>query len=98
MNLGRYRQQPGERRKKGIDYDDFLESDELITDVSVEVSPATGTPFVIDDIVIDEAGKIFAYFAQGGEDGQSYLVEFTITTNGSQIKQDTVEFDIEEDE
>ena len=98
MMLGRYRQQPGERRKKGFDYDDFLESGELITDVSVSVSPATGTPFVIDDIVIDEAGKIFAYFAQGGEDGQTYLVEFTITTNGSQVKQDTVEFDIEEDE
>lgn len=98
MMLGRYRQQPGERRKKGLEYTDFLESAELITAVEVSVSPETDTPFVVNDIVIDPAGKIFAYYAQGGEDGETYLVEFSITTNGSQIKQDTVEFDIEEDE
>lgn len=97
MILGRYRQQPGERRKRGIDYDDFLEIGELITDVTVEVSTADGTAFVVDDIVIDPAGKKFAYYAQGGVAGMTYTVEFSIETNGTQIKQDTVEFDVEED-
>lgn len=98
MMLGRYKQQPGERRKRGIDYDDFLEDDELLTDAEVEVTPTTDPPFVINGVVIDPAGKEMAYYAGGGVDGQTYLVEFTFSTNAGQTKQDTVEFDVEEDE
>jgi hypothetical protein len=98
MILGRYRQQPGERRKRGIDYSDFLETGEVITDVEATVTPTTDTPLVIDGIVIDPDGTEFAYFTSGGEDGISYSVEFAISTNGNQIKRDTVDFDIEEDE
>lgn len=98
MILGRYRQQPGERRKRGIDYDDFLETGEVITDVAASVSPTTDTPLVIDGIVVDPDGKEFAYFTSGGEAGISYSVEFAVDTNGNQLKRDTVEFDIEEDE
>ncbi len=96
--LGRYKQQSGERRKRGIDYDDFLEDGEVITDVTPEVSTADGDPFVVEIQAIDEGGKKFSYFASGGENGQTYSVVFSIETNGGQIKQDTVEFDIEEDE
>lgn len=98
MILGRYRQQPGEKRKRGLDYDDFLESAEVVTLAVPTVSPTTDTPFVVDGVVIDPAGKLFAYFASGGEAGQTYSVEFTVTTNGNQIRKDTVEFDVEDDE
>jgi len=98
MILGRYVQQPGERRKRGIDYHDFLEPGEIITNVTAAVSPTTDTPLVVSGVVIDPDGTEFAYFVSGGENGVSYSVEFTLTTNGSQTKQDTVEFDIEEDE
>lgn len=99
MILGRYRQQPGERRKRGIDYEDFLEAGEIITLVTAEVNVNTDTtPLVVDGIVIDPDGDQFAYFVSGGEHGVSYSIEFTITTNGNQTKKDTVEFDIEEDE
>lgn len=98
MMLGRYKQQPGERRKRGIDYDDFLEDDELLTDAEVEVTPVTDPPFTIDGVVIDPVGKEMAYYASGGIDGRTYLVEFTFSTNAGQTKQDTVEFDVEEDE
>lgn len=99
MILGRYRQQPGERRKRGVDYTDFLEDSEEVTNVTASVSPTTDTPFVISNIAIDpEEGKEWIYFAEGGEHGETYAVEFTVTTNGGQIKQDTVEFDVEEDE
>lgn len=98
MILGRYRQQPGERRKRGIDYSDFLEAGEILTNVTAEVDNTTDPPLVIDGIVIDPDGTEFAYFTSGGAHGESYSVEFTLTTNGNQIKKDTVEFDIEEDE
>lgn len=99
MMLGRYRQTPGERRKRGVDYTDFLEDSEEVTDVDAVVSPDTDTPFVISNIAIDpEDGKEWAYFAEGGQAGYTYSVTFTVTTNGGQIKTDTIEFDIEEDE
>lgn len=97
MMLGRYRQQPGERRKRGIDYTDFLEESEEVTNVSAAITPTTDTPFVVSNIAIDPDGQEWAYFTEGGEDGITYAVLFTVTTNGGQRKQDTVEFDIEED-
>jgi hypothetical protein len=98
MMIGRYRQQAGERRKRGADYDDFLEEGELITNVTPVVSPTTDTPFVVAIQAIDSGGKKFTYFGQGGENGQTYSVLFNITTNGTQLKKDTIEFDIEEDD
>ena len=99
MILGRYRQQPGEKRKRGIDYTDFLEAGEEVTNVTATVSPETESPFLITNIAIDpEEGKEWIYFSEGGENGVTYSVLFTVTTNGGQRKQDTVEFDIEEDE
>jgi hypothetical protein len=99
MILGRYRQQPGERRKRGIDYTDFLEAGEEVTNVVAVVSPVTETPFLVTNIAIDpEEGKEWIYYAEGGENGVTYSILFTVTTNAGQRKQDTVEFDIEEDE
>lgn len=99
MILGRYRQQPGEKRKRGIDYTDFLESAEEVTNVVAEVSPVTEDPLLVTNIAIDpEEGKEWAYFVEGGQNGVTYSILFTVTTNGGQRKQDTVEFDIEEDE
>ena len=99
MMLGRYRQQPGEKRKRGIDYVDFLEDDEEVTSVTAAVTPETDTPFEISNIAIDpEDGKEWVYFGEGGENGITYSVLFTVFTNGGQRKQDTVEFDVEEDE
>jgi hypothetical protein len=97
MILGRYKQQPGERRKRGVDYSDFLEENEIITSVLPEVQPVTAVPLVVNTVVVDPDGDQFAYFVEGGEDGESYSIEFTILTNGNQKKQDTVEVDIEED-
>jgi hypothetical protein len=99
MILGRYRQQPGEKRKRGIDYTDFLEDEEEITNVTAEVTPEDETsPFLITTIAIDPDGKEWMYFAEGGNAGTTYSVLFTVTTNGGQRKQDTIEFDVEEDE
>jgi hypothetical protein len=96
MMLGRYRQPPGDRRKRGIDYTDFLEDSEKVTSVVPTVTPVDS--FLITNIAIDPAGKEWAYFSEGGVDGVTYSVSFRVGTNGGQVKNDTVEFDIEEDE
>lgn len=98
MILGRYRQRPGDTRRRQVTYNDFLESGEIITGVTPSVSPTTDTPLVVSGVVIDAGGRKFAYVVSGGEHGVSYAVNLRITTNGAQVKNDTIEFDIEEDE
>ncbi|NJN00236.1 MAG: hypothetical protein HC793_00700 [Aquincola sp.] len=94
--LGRYKQQPGEKRKRGIDYTPFLEDNEEISTVVAAVTPTTATPFAVTTIVIDPDGKTFAYFAEGGEADTDYTVEFTLTTSLGQRLEDEIEFEIEE--
>lgn len=92
MLLARYRQQPGEKRKRGIDYVDFLETTETISTVTSECIPAGMTITT----VIDPLGKKFAFWAEGGEDGTTYTIEFTVNTNANQRREDEVEIDVEE--
>jgi hypothetical protein len=46
--------------------------------------------------VIDPLGKKFAFWAEGGEDGTTYTLTFTVTTNGNQRREDEIEIDVEE--
>lgn len=95
MLLGRYTQQPGERLKRLLDYTQWLETSELIQLVSVVITPATDVPLVVTSVVVDPAGKKFAYYTAGGEDGETYEIKFSVTTQ-TQLKQDEVEIDVEE--
>lgn len=95
MLLGRYKQQPGDHLKRIIDLDEWLEDDEEIGTVTVEVTPATTSPFQCTSIVIDPNARKFAYWLTGGEDGETYKVEFTITTQ-TQVREDEIEVDVEE--
>jgi len=94
--ISRYKQQPGERRKRGIDYTDFLEGGEIVSGVVVAVTPVTSPVFEVTSVVIDPAGKKFAYFIEGGVTDTTYLVEFTVTTSLNQVLEDEMEFEIEE--
>lgn len=97
MMLGRYKQQPGEKLKRIIDLDDWLEEDETITDVDVKaITPTSDSPFTCPTVIVDPGGKKFAYYLTGGENGETYLVEFTITTQ-TQIAEYEIEIDVEED-
>lgn len=95
MLLGRYKQQPGDKLKRIIDLDEWLEDDEEIATVTAEVTPATDTAFQVTDIVIDPGARKFAYWTTGGEDGETYKVEFTIKTQ-TQVREDEIEVDVEE--
>lgn len=96
MLLGRYKQQTGERRKRGIDFDRFLEDGETITDVDTSVTPVTDTPLVVSDVTIDSDGRDFVYFVSGGEDNTEYTIEFSCTTSGGQTVENEVEIEVED--
>lgn len=96
MLLGRYNQQPGERIKRILDYTKWLESDEEIQTVTpVVVTPETDDPLTVPTVTIDPGGKKFAYYVEGGEDGETYMIEFTVNTQ-TQRREDEIEIEVEE--
>lgn len=96
MLLGRFKQQPGEKLKRIIDLTQWLEPSETIQTVVVKaITPVTDTVFQCTSVVVDPAAKKFAYYLTGGEDGESYTVEFSTTTQ-TQVREDEIEVDVEE--
>lgn len=94
MRLGRYTkagrvvQQPGERIRRLFRLDQWLEEGERILTVTAAVDNDTDTPLVVDGIVIGPDSDRFAYYVSGGEDGEDYVVTFTITTSIGQTRED----------
>lgn len=97
MLLGRYRQQPGDKLKRVVDYTHWLEPGETILSVVVKsITPATDNPLLCPMVIVDPAAnRKFAYYLTGGESGISYTVTFTVTTQ-TQIREDEIEVDVEE--
>lgn len=92
--LGKYFQDPDERKRYEIDYEDWLDTGELVSSVTFEVTPSTGTPVVIDGTAIDPDSKGIVFHASEGSAGTTYKVYVTMTSSNGQIKQDTVQFTI----
>jgi len=98
MILGRYKQRPYDKRKRGIDYTDFLISGETIAEiVSVTIAPTTTTPFVVDQMTIDPAGLLIAYYAGGGESPNEYSAKIRVRTSLNQYREDEVFFEVEDE-
>ena len=93
MLLGKFTKEPADRKRYAIDYQDWLEQPEIITNIDVQI-PQGGVSFFVDSIVTDELKKQVFLYVSGGEDGETYDVIVTIDTTASQIKQDYIQFDI----
>jgi hypothetical protein len=93
MLLGKFTKEPADRKRYALDYVDWLEQPEVITNVDVVV-PQGGTSFFVDSIVTDETQKQVFLYVSGGIDGEIYDVIVTIDTTASQTKQDYIQFDI----
>ena len=81
---GRYVQSAGAERRRLIKADQWLESGERITAVTVALDNVTEPAFLIDRIVIGPDSDRFAYYASGGVEGEEYTATFTITTSAGQ--------------
>ena len=94
MRIGRYTkagrivQQPNERIRRLFKLDQWLEEGERVLTVTAAIDNDTDTPLVVDDIVIGPDSDRFAYYISGGEDGEDYVVTFTITTSVQQVRED----------
>lgn len=94
MILGKYFKAPDERKRYSIDYQDWLDTGELLSTVTFEVTPIDADPVVIDGIAIETGSKSAVFYAAGGIDGKSYKAIVTTTTSGGQVKEDTVQYTV----
>jgi len=94
MNLGKFTKSPDERKRYVIEYEDWLDAGEQLSDATFTVSP-TGA-LEIDAYLINEDGLSLAFFAAGGNDGETYEVLVQVSTTGGQIKENTVLFVVRE--
>lgn len=96
MRLRKFNQDPNERKRYTIDYTSWLDDGETITQVVFTPSPPTTAPLVVSDDAITPDGLGIQFYVSGGQDKQLYEVIVTITTSGTQIKEDVVQFNIKD--
>jgi hypothetical protein len=94
MILGKYFKSPDERKRYSIRYTDWLDTGELLTEVTFEVTPVDADPVVIDGIAIESGDKSVVFYATNGIDGKNYKAIVTTTTSGGQVKEDTVQYTV----
>lgn len=94
MILGKFFKAPGERKRYSIGYSQWLDSGELLNNVTFEVTPIDADPVVIDGITVETPATSVAFYASGGIDGKSYKAIASTTTTGGQVKEDTVQYTV----
>ena len=94
MILGKFFKAPDEKKRYSIGYSQWLDSGELLSNVTFQVTPIDSNTIVIDGISIEADGKGVAFYASKGLDGKSYKAIATTTTSGGQVKEDTVQYTV----
>lgn len=97
MPLKKYVKATNERKRYSIDYSDWLDVGELLTNVAFTIpTNNVTTPLVVDDIAIMPDGLGVQYYVSGGAAGDQYEVVATASTTGAQIKVDDLLFTVRE--
>ncbi len=96
MPLTKYVKAAGERKRYSIDYSEWLDVGEVLTDVQFAIPTNTTTPLVVDDVMIEPDPTGVQYYVSGGVDSTNYEVVVTATTSGAQVKEDTILFTVRE--
>lgn len=96
MKLGKYIKASTERKRYSIDYDNWLDTGELISSKTFSVDPVTSPALVIDASAFLPGNRSIAFFVNGGVDGKTYKVSVTVTTSGGQVKEDLVQFQVKD--
>lgn len=100
MRLNSYTKSSAERKRYVIDYSDWLDTGETITDVVFAVTqtaPTNATPVTplsIDAYTIPAPNTSVVFFASLGDLNGVYSVDVTISTLSGQVKEDTIQFTI----
>jgi hypothetical protein len=91
MSIAKFRKVPADRKRYIIDYADWLNEAEEVTDIQM-VGNVIPDAFAVDGYVISDDLKQVIFYVSGGLSGVNYDVTATITTSLGQIKQDEITF------
>ena len=91
MRIGKFRKAPADRKRYVVDYEDWLNDNELVLTVMV-TGDVPSDNFFVDGYIVDTGGKEIIFFVSGGVSGEEYVVTTKITTDLGQIKEDWVTF------
>lgn len=91
MRIGKFAKAPGDRKKYTVDYSQWLDNQELITDVQSFV-PDDEFGIYVDGLLVSTDGKSLDMFVSGGQESVSYDLGLRIETSGNQIKDDYITF------
>jgi hypothetical protein len=92
--LSKFEQSPNERLRYSIDYDNWLDTTEVLSTATFTVTPVTVPPLAVDGSLIVEDGKKLVFYMSGGVDRQDYKVEVFAATSDSQIREDVITFKV----
>ena len=94
--IGRWSKSPDEQRRYGVDYSNWLNAGERLTDVECFVSPRTSPEFTAPGVVITDNAYGVVFFVNGGVAGTTYKLVIRATTTAGQVKEDTVLYSVRE--
>jgi hypothetical protein len=101
---GVFTQAPEEKRRYILDYTLTLSTGETVTSISspINITQTFGTnppvaAFQITSVVVGPGGLQVVFYANGGDDGDEFEVQFLANTSAGQIVEDVVKFTIRSD-
>lgn len=95
--LAKYVKQPNERKRYQINYVNWLDTGEAVSNVVFSVDKVTTPPLVVDGVMNTPDGMGVQYYVSGGVNTVQYVVTATLSTNqGPQVKEDEIYFSVRE--
>lgn len=91
--LETFEKQPADILDYDIDYVNWLPKNDFVSSVSTTTSPPG---LDVDAAIVINDGTRVKLWVSGGDAGETYKVEVTVTTNLSRVKQDEVRFRVKE--
>jgi hypothetical protein len=89
--LYQFTQTPLEKRMRTIDYSNWLDVGETLSDHAIAVSPSSDPPLVASDAFSSSANTQITFFISGGVVGTVYQVKCLATTSQGQVKEDNIQ-------
>lgn len=91
MLIKTYRKAAVERRRLHLNYANWLETTETLTDFQVTVSPVDAvSPIVVSLGYPDLLHKSLVMFVSGGVSPGNYTLQLVVRTNEGQVKRDDI--------
>ena len=93
MAIAKYVKAATDRKRYQIDYTDWLDTGELVTNVAFNIADNASAPvLVVDNVAVLPTGLGVQYYVSGGIDGITYSIAAVLTTSTSpsQVKTDEV--------